>query len=299
MDINALKQVATRGGHRGLLHLRKRSPEILTAVGIIGGVTAAVMGAKATLKLEATLDVAKDRVDSVKEIHLEVKPDGSKVHTDQERVKDLAYAYTRNVIDIGKLYGPSISIGTASIVCIIGAQGIMQKRNAALVGAYVALEKGFAEYRKRVEDAIGSDAERDIRYGITREEVTNKKGETREIVKVDPNGVSGYARFFDDLNKNWKRDAEYNRLFIECQQRWANEELHARGHLFLNEVYDLLGMERSKQGALVGWVVNGNGDGYVDFGMYRGGEMVREFVNGHEKAILLDFNVDGMIFDLI
>lgn len=298
MDLVALKTLASVKGGRSLLQLKKHSPEILTAVGIASGVTAAVMGAKATLKLENTLDHGRERIEHTRQAALAVRPNGELEIPEHQLKKDLAYVYTRNVLDIGKLYGPAISLGTVSIVCIIGAQGIMQKRNAALVGAYVALEKGFAEYRQRVEDRIGSDEERDIRLGITREQVTNKKGETHEIVKVDPNGVSGYARFFDELNRNWKRDAEYNRLFILGQQQWANNLLDNRGHVFLNEVYDMLGMERSREGALVGWV-RGHGDGFVDFGMYRGGEMVREFVNGHERSILLDFNVDGMIFDLI
>ena len=91
-------------------------------------------------------------------------------------------------------------------------------------------------------------------------------------------------------------------MFLRKQQEWANELLKSRGHVFLNEVYDMLGIPRTKSGQIVGWVYNSNdeySDNYIDFGVYDGGARSRAFVNGYEKAILLDFNVDGVIYDLI
>ena len=61
----------------------------------------------------------------------------------------------------------------------------------------------------------------------------------------------------------------------------------------------MLGIPRSQAGAVVGWVL-GEGDDYIDFGMFDGNNMAtRDFVNGYERSILLDFNVDGVIYDLI
>jgi hypothetical protein len=86
-------------------------------------------------------------------------------------------------------------------------------------------------------------------------------------------------------------------MFLQCQQNYFNQQLKARGHVFLNEIYDAIGLERSKAGTIVGWVTDGNGDGYIDFGMFE--DASRRFINGIEPSILLDFNVDGVIYDLI
>lgn len=292
--IKKVANVATRVAGRGVLKVRKHSPIILTATGIAGSITATVLACKATLKLEDEIDKIERRVSIVKNTPA----------VDSKVVKmELSYVYTRAALDIGKLYAPAVSIGVVSIGCLIGAQGIMQRRNAALVAAYAALEKGFNEYRKRVEDAVGEDRERELRYGLAQEEVHDTKAGTveKKLKVVDPNGVSIYARFFDEgASTWWSKTPEYNLLFLKSQQAWANDLLQSRGHVFLNEVYDMLGLERSQAGSIVGWVLNKEGDNFVDFGIYRGNsDVVRNFVNGYEPSILLDFNVDGVIFDKI
>lgn len=229
MDITTIKNATTRVGFRGALLVRKHSPIILTSVGILGGITSAVMGAKATLKLE---DTVADTVSDVEDL---------KLHPTKTQARDLAIVYTRGAIKVTKLYAPAASLGLASIGCVIGAHGIMQKRNVAMVAAYSALEKGFSEYRKRVEDVVGVEGEREFRYGVSTD--VDKNDETGEVqVKTifDPNGASVYARFFDELNVNWSRSPEQNKMFLRSQQNYANDKLHARGHLFLNEVYDML-----------------------------------------------------------
>jgi hypothetical protein len=117
---------------------------------------------------------------------------------------------------------------------------------------------------------------------------------------VGPDDPSIYARFFDPTSPSWSKEPEYNLIFLKCQQNYANDLLKSRGHVFLNEVYDMLGMERSKAGAVVGWLLSKNGDtdNFVNFGVFDGREQVaRDFVNGREGAILLDFSVDGVIYD--
>lgn len=292
--MNNILNSVTRVGHRGLLVTKKYSPQILTGVGIVSGVTAAVLGAKATLKLEPI----------VADLELDLEDHRSLQHDDQaEKAKTTAFIYAKHGLRIARLYAPAVGLGASSVVCIISAQGIMQKRNAGLAAAYVALEKGYNEYRKRVEEALGEEKEKELRYGVKTEEVHDTKAGTVTTVKTaDPNQFSPYAVFFDQFNKNWKRDAELNKFFLKCQQNYANDLLHARGHIFLNEVYDMLGFDRTKAGAVVGWILtkDGTGDNYVDFGIFNGdSERARAFVNGNESAILLDFNVNGTIFDQI
>ncbi len=114
---------------------------------------------------------------------------------------------------------------------------------------------------------------------------------------VNGTEYSPYARFFDETSREWKKDAEMNLYFLQCQQTWANHQLRARGHIFLNEIYDSLGMERSSAGQIVGWVVNGEGDGFVDFGLYEARST--GFRHGLEPRIILDFNVDGPVQHLL
>ena len=150
-----------------------------------------------------------------------------------------------------------------------------------------------------------------MKYNIKSQEleetVVDEKGKEKTVKKtvgvVDPNEISDYAKFFDESCAGWSKDPEYNLLFLKKQQNWANDKLKAQGHLFLNEVYDMLGIDRTKYGNVVGWIYdekNPNGDNFVDFGIYDiYSDRARAFVNGYERNILLDFNVDGPILDLI
>ena len=185
----------------------------------------------------------------------------------------------------------------------------MQKRNAALSAAYLTVDKSFKEYKQRVIDRVGEEVEKEIRYGIKAEEVAetvvdedgNETTVTETVKMMNPNLYSDYARFFDESSPYWQKDPEYNLVFLKAQQQYANDLLKARGRLFLNEVYEMLGIEKSKAGQIVGWVydpVNPIGDNFVDFGIYdMSKERVRAFVNGYEPNILLDFNVDGNVWD--
>lgn len=112
--------------------------------------------------------------------------------------------------------------------------------------------------------------------------------------------VSDYARFFNESCANWTKNPEYNFHFLKQQEMYATSVLKSRGYLFLNDVYDMLGIPRSKAGQVVGWVYdpdNTAGDNYVDFDLYS--SQNEGFVNGYEKSALLDFNVDGCILDRI
>lgn len=116
----------------------------------------------------------------------------------------------------------------------------------------------------------------------------------------DARSLSMYARFFDECCPAWTTSSEYNLHFLLAQQQHANNLLKARRYLFLNEVYDMLGIPRSKAGQCIGWIYdeqNPVGDNHVDFGIYD--RYNSDFVNTRKNTILLDFNVDGMILDRI
>lgn len=299
------KQLIEQGGrwvHRALLILKKYSPEILVGTGIVGGVTAAVMVGKASMELEETLMPAKTQIHNLK-----VKKHSKRFDEipEAEFRKELARAYFKGGKAVAHLYWRPALVGAMSVGCILTAHGVMRGRNAALVAAYNALDSAYNAYRERVREELGEDRDRDYALGVVQEDILvsddDGKVEKAKIKTLDGGNFSPYARFFDELNLNWEPNPESNMFFLTAQQTYANEMLRTRGHIFLNEVYDALGLERTKAGAVVGWLYEKNtGDDHVDFGIFNfDNPRARDFVNGDEASILLDFNVDGVIYDKI
>lgn len=275
---------------RPMLQAQAHSPEVLLVAGVVGVTTAAVLACRATLKLEEVLSEAEKKSAQIEELELDS-------YTAQDKTKDQALLKVIVARKIVRLYAPSVGLGVLSVGALVGSHRILSTRNAGLIAAYGALEKGFAAYRERVMQEVGPEKERELRYGTEVGRVYDEKTDTTKHVLAD--GVSVYARFFDETSRNWNRQHGYNQIFLQAQQNYANDLLRARGHVFLNEVYDMLGLDRSKEGAVVGWV-RGNGDDFVDFGVFEGDEWsAMRFVNGDERSILLDFNVDGVIYDKI
>lgn len=301
----------TRTFNRTGLKIKKHSPEILMVAGTIGIVTSGVMACKATLKVNDILDETKNTIDKIHEVQED--PDMKDKYTEEDSKKDLAIVYTQTAWKLIKLYGPSVGLGVVSLGCMIGSNRILNKRNVVLAAAYKAVDTSFKEYRGRVVERFGKELDRELRYNIKAKEIEEvsvdengneiTKKTTVGVMEKDPNDYSPYAIVFDDGNDGWDPDPERTKFFLIQQQNWANERLKARGHLFLNEVYDMLGVKRTKAGAQVGWVYdedNCTGDNYVDFGIFDiRSSKARDFVNGLEKVIVLDFNVDGCILDLI
>ena len=302
----------TRKFYRVGFKFKKHSPEILVGAGVVGVVASAVMACKATTKLDDVLAETKDTVDKIHDVteHPEKIPEG-KEYTVEDSKKDLTIVYTQAGVKLVKLYGPAVVLGTVSIAAIIGGHHILRKRNIALAAAYTAVDKGFKEYRGRVLERFGEEVDRELRYNIKAKEIektvteaNGKETVVKETVDVaDPNLTSDYARFFDDGCTGWTKDPEFNLMFLKDQQRYANDLFKSKGHLFLNEVYDMLGIPRTQAGQVVGWIYdekNPIGDNFIDFGIYDiADERKRSFVNGYERTILLDFNVDGNILEMI
>ena len=286
----------------------KHSPEILAGVGVVGVIASTVMACKATTKLSDILEESKDQLDQIKTVA--VDPAYADKYSEDDAKKDTTITYVQTGVKVAKLYAPSVILCAGSLGCLLASNNILKKRNAALSAAYMTVDKSFKEYRKRVADRFGEEVEKEIRYNIKAKEVATvdeNGNEVTETVKVmdgtdDPNTYSDYARFFDESCAAWQNDAEYNLTFLKAQQQYANDLLKSRGRLFLNEVYRMLGIDETKAGQVVGWVYNPDnptGDNFVDFGIYNmQRERVRAFVNGYEPNILLDFNVDGVIWDL-
>lgn len=299
---------ATRTFHMTGLKLKKHSPEILAVAGVVGIVASTVMACKATTKVSTVLDKAKNDIEVIHTV-AETKPEE---YTAEDSKKDLAIVYVQTGVELAKLYGPAVVLGTLSITSMLASNNILRKRNVALAAAYSTVDKGFKEYRGRVVERFGEAMDKELRYNLKAKEieetVVNEDGAESVVKKTinvvdDPNNYSEFARFFDDSCAGWDEDPSYRMMFLKRQQNYANDKLQKQGYLFLNDVYEMLGFPKTKAGQSVGWLydeVMPLGDNFVDFGIFNANKVAaRDFVNGYEPVICLDFNVDGDILDYI
>lgn len=301
----------TRTLNRGALHVKKHSPEILLVGGLISGGVALVAACRATTKLESVLAETKNNVAQVHECAAagEIRvQDGDEIrtveYTEEDSKKDLTIVYARGAWAVTKLYAPAIGFGAVSLACILASHGIINKRNAALASTVAAIGKDFDEYRGRVVERFGSDMDHELKYNIKAKEVEetviNEDGtestvkKTIEVVEEPKKEMDEFTRCFCEGCTGWTKDAEANLVFLRSVERWANQRLQAVGHLFLNEVFDSLGLPRSSSGAQMGWMYDPeNPDHKVDFGIFNIHIPAnRDFVNGWERSIWLNFNVD-------
>lgn len=287
---------------KAVMKLKKHSPEILVVAGIAGTVVSAVLACKATTKVAEILDETKGTLDTIHE-GMETGAINGQEYTNEDGKKDTVVVYAQTGMKLAKLYGPAIILGTLSVTSILASNNILRKRNVALGAAYAAIDKSFKEYRGRVIERFGEQVDTEFKYGIKAKkfeeiEVDPETGKEKKVKKTvmvaDPNLQSDYAVYFDSKSRNYETNPDYNRMFLKAQQAFANDKLQTRGHLFLNEVLDDLDLPRTPAGQIVGWTKDGP-DGYVNFRIV---EVERETEDGrHEPALLLDFNVEGNIWE--
>lgn len=308
--MNKLFELARNGAMKAIAKTKKCSPEILVVVGITGVIAATVMACRATTKAGDILTETKESLDQVHKVQND--KDLSEKYTEDDARKDTVIIYVKTGWKFVKLYGPSALVGAASILAICASHGILKKRNVALASAYATLDQGFKKYKERVAERFGEDVEKEIRYGIKAQEfektVTTKDGKektVKETVKVVDGkyDISPYAKFFDESCSGWTKDPEQNLLFLRSQENYANNLLKARGYVVLNDIYRELGIPETNEGMVIGWIYRPQDNAYhnyIDFGLYNIDRVkTRDFVNGYERSVLLDFNVDGNIYGMI
>ena len=300
--MNNIVKSATNALSKTKFQLQKHQPEIMVIGGVIGGVVAAVMACKATTKASEVLAESKDRLEQINTVanDADVTDD---VYSEEDHKRDLAVVYVQTAGNLMKLYAPAVILGSLSIASILGGHNILQKRNMALAAAYATLNTTFKDYRDRVVDRFGKDVEYQIRHNLKAEEITEKvedpeTGKTKRVkktvlVKGDDEHERGYSRLFDAACDNWCNDANLNRSFLSGAQNYFNDRLHAIGYVFLSDVYSYLHFRETPESRVVGWRLNGDGDGFVDFGF----DQDDMFMSGYNKDVWLDFNVDGPILE--
>lgn len=284
--------------------VKKHSPEILVVSGIVGLIGAGVLACRATTKVQSILDERNEQLDDVASVGIQ---DG---YTEEDEKKDKIIIHVKSGLRIARLYAPAVVLGAASTISILAGHNILRKRSAALAAAYATVESSFNEYRKRVAERFGEDVDNELKFGVKAkqitETVTDENGKEKHVKKTvnaanDKLGGSPYAFIFDKQTSPavYEDDTDFMLLRLRNEQQYANDVLTTRGYLSLNEVLERLGLKTSKMGQIVGWAYdydNPSGDNFVDFGVK---ELDVDTIDGTEKKIVLDFNCQGNILDLI
>lgn len=317
MKIRNLVDAANRSSKRLGFHIKKRSPELLIAAGIIGFGGALATACVATTKAGKIVEKTTETLDGIHAAHEKGITRAGELYDDRDNKRDLTLTYIQTGLKFVKLYAPTAILIISSVTCILSSHHILKKRNLALAAAYAAVDKSFKEYRGRVLDRFGEQVEKELRYNVkateVEETVTNDKGKEEKVKKTvnmmnpstDIHAISPYAVIFDSTHEDWSKNKSTNEWYIKARQSQLNQKLRSQGHLFLNEVYDALGFPRTAVGAQVGWIFDERhpfGDNFIDF---RATEIMRPQtgIEGdeaiYESAYIFDFNIAGSILDMI
>lgn len=306
---NALTNIKTSiagFGSRTNLMIQKNSPEICLGLGLVGFVGTVVLACRATLKSEEILDRHAGRMELAKQANEVATPEDE---FDYTREKTVIMAHT--VVDFAKLYAPTMALGAVSAGLLIKSHNILSNRYTGAVMAFNAVTEAFKSYRDRVIEDQGENKDFEYRYGVKKEKIDTpyiddkgKEKTKKEEVEVMNNPVtsSDLARYFDSDNDNWDENPQFNLMFLRgIQSQMTDKLLNSKsGCLFLNDVYDALGFDPTPVGQIVGWVVGEGNNNKVDFGLDKWTDRdIRRFINGRENVVLLDFNVDGVVWDKI
>ena len=304
MKKNELVTKVSGSVHKIGFELKKHSPEIFIAGGVVGTVASAVMACKATTKLNDILEESKEQIDA---IHEAPQKEELKDKYDEDMMrKDLALVYFQTGVKVAKLYAPAVILGTLSITSIVASNNILRKRNVALAAAYATVDKGFKEYRERVVERYGEQVDYELTHNIKTKEITetvvDEKGKEKQVKKTvevaDPNVTNDYIKYFTRSNPYWDDTPDYVELFLRSQQNYANDRLKVDKVLTLNDVYDSLGFQKTKAGMVVGWVFDENnedGDNFIEFNVRK--VYIPNEYGEEELAYAIDFNVDGNIYN--
>lgn len=301
--VSSIKHASSvvKAGHAGLL-AKKFAPQVLLGAGVIGVVASTVLAAKATLSLEDVLDAHRKDIDLVNEV-AHVKP--AEEYSSTHHKRDLTLIHMRTFKELGKLYALPVGLGVLSISMIIGAQGIQYKRTVGAVAAFKTVEAQLNRYRDRVREEFGADKDEEFMRAYRSEGVVNEEGQESVNITIDGKKLNDTLFFFDPKNVNWKNSPEYNLSYVMAQQTFANQLLNSRGHVMLNDVLDGLGIDRCKEGNVMGWVLDrGHAEGskFIDFGIVDCQSPNSRIFGNHGEdgpCIMLDIKTDGIVWDKI
>lgn len=296
----------TTAFHTGMARISKHAPTILSVTASAGVVATGYLAWQAGTRFE---DVEGRDWERRKECQRNADQIADEDVPKYERKMRILF-----ILDTARTVAPAVIVGAATITMIYFSNSISKKRLAAVGAAYTALQTAFDGYKKTMVDALGKETVEKIvapklpNIGKSAEEILSSDNKSdaanvTDAVIASMKDLSPYARIISEESSNcWDDSEDYTSENLKAIQLWANRRLERKGHLFLNEVFDQLGLSRTREGAVVGWIKNSEvGDGYVSFGdidasIYR---VPSDDWSRVDSNFILDFNVDGMIWDKI
>lgn len=296
----------TTAFHTGMARISKHAPTILSVAASAGVVATGYLAWQAGTRFEYVEGRDWER-------RKECQRNADNI-PDEEVPKYERMLRIKFILDTAYTVAPAAIVGAATITMIYFSNSISKKRLAAVGAAYTALQTAFDGYKKTMVDALGKETVEKIvapklpNVGKSAEEIlsSDNKSDAADVadaVIASMKDLSPYARIISEDSSNcWDDSEDYTSENIAAVQLWANRRLERKGHLFLNEVFDQFGLSRTREGAVVGWIKNSeNGDGYVSFGDFEANtyRVPNDDYSRVDTNFILDFNVDGMIWDKI
>ena len=298
------------------LNLKQAAPDIALVAGLALNGLAVFKFCQQSFKAAPIVEKAVKIIDDTDYLELKKENPSSE---ETKAARDIVLETGKNLtIDLAKIYWKPALMWTVSTGLIVKSHTVMKDRNIALATLATGLGTELRTLHERIIERYGERVDQELKQGITYEPVEIKhidEATGSEVVDTDnipvvregdTGGTSIYARFFDECSKLWTNDPETNLIILKGIEKDANTRLRAQGVLFLNEVYDMLDIPRTKAGQKVGWRYyykkedNLYGDNYVSFNIMNVHRAAnRDFVNGYQPSVLLDFNVDGAIIDAL
>lgn len=212
--------------------LNRNASTILTCIGGAGVVVTSVLAAKATPKALTLLEETK-----------------------KEKGEDLTKLEV--VKTAGPAYIPAILVGASTIACIFGANVLNKRKQAAIMSAYALIDNSYKEYKKKIIELYGEDANDKITEEFVKEKYEEYETPVSEDKKLFYDEYSG--RMFESTIKD-VQNAEYQ----------INRDLSMRDYATVNEFYEYLKLEPIEGGDEIGWSTGMNFDYYwqswIDFG---------------------------------
>ncbi len=310
---------AAKFGSNLIQKVKFRSPELLIGAGVVGLVGAAVVAVRRGVRWHSAA-----KAEIVHDLETIKKAEGSPQYTREDKVQDYARVIGKGVWSFTQIYGPSVAAGVASVVSILAGTGILKGRLAAMTSAAATAQAALERYRSRVREKLGEDADYEFAYEVSakKAKIKHEDGTKESLVTyhlVPSSGewmaASPYSRLWDENAIEWCANRDIQFLTLRSLENHFNQELNARGVVFLNDVYKALGLPMSKDAALVGWIKDYEkpkmaklaaelgrvpGDGVISFGVFENeSPSARAYLAGDDNRVVLDFNVDGVIYDLI
>ena len=250
----------------GALLAKKYAPEIMISTGIVGFGATIFATVKATNK---TNDILDDKYATMENIEYAHDNDGEN-YSEADYRKDIKAVNRKTRMQIVKAWAPVATLGGASVISILGGYRVLNGRYVATAAAYKVLESGFERYRGNVVERYGKDADWELLNDIKAEDLAKarkEQEENREINADNKNKKFGkkkkktayagiYNKIFDEYSDRWQRywNGEQVLHYLQIKENELNDRLMLNGSVMLNDVYDALGMERTAEGCVVGWL---------------------------------------------